>query len=72
VGPRVGLDAVVKRHKSHHCPCGESNSGRPACSLVSVLSEDDVKMGIRETEREVGRVDQIASRQDPAELFLLT
>jgi hypothetical protein len=39
VGPRVGLDAVAKRKKSHCCPCRESNSGRPACSLISILTE---------------------------------
>jgi len=39
VGPIAGLDAVVKRNESHHCSCRESNSGRPARSLVSTLTE---------------------------------
>jgi hypothetical protein len=39
VGLRAGLDAVAKRKKSHQCPCWELNPGRPARSLVSVLTE---------------------------------
>jgi hypothetical protein len=32
VSPRPGLDVVVNRKKSHHCPCQELNPGRPARS----------------------------------------
>jgi hypothetical protein len=39
VGPRVGPDAVARRKKSHHCCCRDLNPGRPARSLVSVLTE---------------------------------
>jgi hypothetical protein len=39
VGPRPGLDAVVKREKSHHSSYQELNRGRPASSLVSLLPE---------------------------------
>jgi hypothetical protein len=39
VGPRVGLDAVAKSNKSHHCPCQELNSSRPARSLVTIPTE---------------------------------
>jgi hypothetical protein len=35
VGPRAGLDAVVKK-KSHHCPLRVLNHGCPARSLVSI------------------------------------
>jgi len=38
VGIRAGLDAVAKRKKSRHRLCREVNSGRPACSLVSILT----------------------------------
>jgi hypothetical protein len=37
VSPRAGLDAVAKR--KNPCPCRELNPGRPACSLVIMLSE---------------------------------
>jgi len=37
VGPRAGPDAMVKRKIL--CPCRESNPGRPARSLVTVLTE---------------------------------
>jgi hypothetical protein len=30
VGPRAGLDAVVKRKKFHYCPCWELEPSRPA------------------------------------------
>jgi len=39
VGPRAGLDAIAKRTISHHCLCWELNPGRPARSLVSILTE---------------------------------
>jgi hypothetical protein len=39
VGPRAGLGAVAKREKFHYWLCRESNAGRPARSLVSVLTE---------------------------------
>jgi hypothetical protein len=35
VGPRAHLDAVAKRRIP--CPCRESNPGRPARSLVTIL-----------------------------------
>jgi hypothetical protein len=35
VGPIAGLDAVTKRGSP--CPCQETNPGRPARSLVSLL-----------------------------------
>jgi len=34
----VGLDELTKK-KSYHCPCREMNHGRPARSLVSILTE---------------------------------
>jgi hypothetical protein len=37
VGPRVGLDALVKGKYSS--PCRESNPGLPARSIVTVLTE---------------------------------
>jgi hypothetical protein len=39
VGPRAGLVTVVKRKKSLHCPCRESNLGRPEHSLFITLTE---------------------------------
>jgi len=39
VGPRPGLNAAAKRKVSHLSLCQESNSGRPARSLVTVLNE---------------------------------
>jgi len=36
VGPRAGLDTVAKRKKIRHCPCRESNLGRPAGSVVKI------------------------------------
>jgi len=39
VGPRSGLDAVAKGKKSHHFHCRELNPGRPAHSLVSVVTK---------------------------------
>jgi hypothetical protein len=38
VGPRAGLDAVA-RGESRQCPYRELNPGRPARSLVSILTE---------------------------------
>jgi len=37
VGPRAGLDSVAKRKESLHFPCRESNPGRPARSLVTLV-----------------------------------
>jgi hypothetical protein len=37
VGSRVGVGAVAKRKIL--CHCRVSNPGRPACSLVTILSE---------------------------------
>jgi len=37
VGPGAGLNVVQK--KRNPCPCRESNPGRPARSLVIVLTE---------------------------------
>jgi hypothetical protein len=37
VGPRGGLDTVAKIKVS--TPCRESNPDRPACSLVTILTE---------------------------------
>jgi len=37
MGPKVGLDVVVKR-KSLFCPYWELNPGCPACSLVTILT----------------------------------
>jgi hypothetical protein len=36
---RGGLDAVAKRKKSYHCTSRELNPGRPARSLVCLLTE---------------------------------
>jgi hypothetical protein len=38
VVPRAGLDAVMKRKKSLPYPCRESNAGRPARSLVTIMT----------------------------------
>jgi hypothetical protein len=38
VGPRAGLDAVVKRKNSLRHPCRELNPGRQAQSLATILS----------------------------------
>jgi hypothetical protein len=38
VGPRAGLDAVVKWKKLFSFPCLRSNPGRPSRSLVTVLA----------------------------------
>jgi hypothetical protein len=37
VGSRAGLDAVEKRNNPS--PCGKSNPGCPACSLVTIRTE---------------------------------
>jgi len=37
MGSRAGLDAVAKR--KNPCPCRESNPGRTAFSLVTILVE---------------------------------
>jgi hypothetical protein len=37
VGPRTGLDSVAKRKSP--CSCQESNSDRPARSLVTILTK---------------------------------
>jgi hypothetical protein len=37
VDPRAGLDAVARR--KNPSPCRESNAGRPARSLVTILTE---------------------------------
>jgi hypothetical protein len=39
VGPRAGLDEVMKRKKSLPSPYRESNPGCPTRSLVSILTE---------------------------------
>jgi len=39
VGPRTGLDAVVKIKKSHHWRSRELNPGRPALNLVPIFTE---------------------------------
>jgi len=39
VGPRAGVDEVAKI-KKNSSPLRESNPGRPARSLVTVLDED--------------------------------
>jgi hypothetical protein len=39
VGPRTGLDAVAKRKIKSHYTCRELNPGRPARSIVTVLTE---------------------------------
>jgi len=39
VGLRVGLDTVVKRKKSHQCPCQELVPSQPAFSLITTLNE---------------------------------
>jgi hypothetical protein len=36
----AGLDAVVKRKKSHYCPCRGQNPGYLAHRLVSILTEN--------------------------------
>jgi hypothetical protein len=38
VVPRASSDAVAKR-KIYHFPCRKSNPGRPALSLVPILTE---------------------------------
>jgi hypothetical protein len=35
---KAGLDAVARRKKSLHCNCRESNPGRLARSVVTILS----------------------------------
>jgi hypothetical protein len=40
VGPIVGLDAVVKKKRSFHCPCRELNPGRPARSFENILLKE--------------------------------
>jgi len=37
VGPRAGLDAVLK--KQSPCPCWDSNSGQPAPNTIPILTE---------------------------------
>jgi hypothetical protein len=39
VGPTAGLGAVAKREKSPIIACRELNPGRPARSLISILTE---------------------------------
>jgi len=39
VGPRGDLDAVAMRKKSHDCHYWKLNPGRPARSLVTILTE---------------------------------
>jgi len=39
VGPRPGLDPVARKTNSHHCASHELNHGRPARSLVTILTE---------------------------------
>jgi hypothetical protein len=39
VGPRVCLDAVVKRKMCFHYTCQDLNPVRPASNLVSILTE---------------------------------
>jgi hypothetical protein len=39
MGLTAGLDVVGKRKKSLHCPCWESNPGRPSRGLVAILTE---------------------------------
>jgi hypothetical protein len=47
VGPRAGLDAMAKRSFLHY-PCSLSNPSRPACSLVTVLSDlQNIKTKVR-------------------------
>jgi len=41
VGLRVGLDMVTKTNYS--CPCQESNPGRPARSLVTILTDTSIR-----------------------------
>jgi hypothetical protein len=38
-GSISGLDAAAKKRKSLHCPCRESNLGRPVRSLATILTE---------------------------------
>jgi hypothetical protein len=44
MGHRVGLDAAAKRKSL--CLCQESNSGRPARDLVTVLTELPPQIGV--------------------------
>jgi hypothetical protein len=44
VGPGASLDAVVKRKISLQCPCKESNPGRPARSIITILTELIIKL----------------------------
>jgi hypothetical protein len=39
VGPRVGLDVVVKRKKFFPCPCLELKLGHQAHGLVTILTD---------------------------------
>jgi len=39
VGPRAGVEAIARRKISYQCSCQELNPGRPARSLVTVLTE---------------------------------
>jgi len=39
VGPKAGLNAMVKKKESHHCPCQELNPGSLARSLVCILTQ---------------------------------
>jgi hypothetical protein len=39
MGTGPGLDAVAKRKKSLPCLCQESNPGRPARSLVTMMTD---------------------------------
>jgi hypothetical protein len=39
VGPRTGLDAVVRRKKSLPCPFQESNPNLLPCSLVTIVTD---------------------------------
>jgi len=44
VDPRAGLDTVSKRKIPFPCPYQESNLGRPARSLVTILSHSGSKI----------------------------
>jgi ferredoxin-thioredoxin reductase catalytic subunit len=51
MGPSVGLEAVAKRKKSHHCPCRELNPSvfQPVncpCSYLFIFENISEKMGI--------------------------